>query len=317
MTGVASHAAGATVPPSRVSSRQGNQAPPCILLAVLEASPRHGYAIMEALRARSGGQLDLPNGTVYPALHRLERGRPDPGVLVDRWWPTVPGLRADPGRATGTGHRTQRLARLLELRSGLMDAADARQSAGLARCAAEQAAVSEFGDPGQVARGFRQELAACQARRVATALLASGPVTGLLWIATARASHLTIRLAPPWQEGGLPAGLPAGIMLVAAAVAVTACAAVLGIATTGRLTRWLPDRPWQAPIAAAVAGYGAVGADALGLALLASLLATAPVRLSPLLAAAAAVASLVGAAGEPRRTALPGHPHRSGHALTG
>lgn len=180
-----------------------------------------------------------------------------------------------------------------ELRSGLMDAADARRSAGLAGCEAERAAVSEFGDPDQVARGFRQELAASQARRVAAALLASGPVTGLLWIATARASHLTIRLAPPWQEGGLPRGLPAGILLVAAAVAVTACAAVLGIATTGRLTRWLPDRPWRAPIAAAVAGYGAVGADALGLALLASLLATAPARLSPFLAAAAAVASLV------------------------
>ena len=45
-----------------------------ILLAVLEPGPRHGYAIMEALRIRSGGRVDLPTGTVYPALHRLERG---------------------------------------------------------------------------------------------------------------------------------------------------------------------------------------------------------------------------------------------------
>ena len=44
-----------------------------ILLAVLEPGPRHGYAIMEALRIRSGGRVDLPTGTVYPALHRLER----------------------------------------------------------------------------------------------------------------------------------------------------------------------------------------------------------------------------------------------------
>jgi PadR family transcriptional regulator, regulatory protein PadR len=44
-----------------------------ILLAMLEQGPRHGYAIMEALRARSGGHVDLPTGTVYPALHRLER----------------------------------------------------------------------------------------------------------------------------------------------------------------------------------------------------------------------------------------------------
>jgi DNA-binding PadR family transcriptional regulator len=44
-----------------------------ILLAVLEPGPLHGYAIMEALRVRSGGQVDLPTGTVYPAMHRLER----------------------------------------------------------------------------------------------------------------------------------------------------------------------------------------------------------------------------------------------------
>ena len=44
-----------------------------LLLASLEAGPRHGYAIMEALRAGSGGQFDLPTGTVYPALRRLER----------------------------------------------------------------------------------------------------------------------------------------------------------------------------------------------------------------------------------------------------
>lgn len=41
-----------------------------LLLACLEAGPRHGYAIMEALRSGSGGQFDLPTGTVYPALRR-------------------------------------------------------------------------------------------------------------------------------------------------------------------------------------------------------------------------------------------------------
>ncbi|HET6910073.1 MAG TPA: helix-turn-helix transcriptional regulator [Mycobacteriales bacterium] len=43
-----------------------------MLLAVLEQSPAHGYAIIAALRARSDGGFDLPEGTVYPALHRLE-----------------------------------------------------------------------------------------------------------------------------------------------------------------------------------------------------------------------------------------------------
>ena len=53
-----------------------------IMLAVLEPGPLHGYAVMEALRARSGGQVDLPTGTVYPALHRLERSGPGDGELV-------------------------------------------------------------------------------------------------------------------------------------------------------------------------------------------------------------------------------------------
>jgi PadR family transcriptional regulator, regulatory protein PadR len=44
-----------------------------MLLAVLEGGPTYGYAISEALRERSGGAFDLPEGTIYPALHRLER----------------------------------------------------------------------------------------------------------------------------------------------------------------------------------------------------------------------------------------------------
>jgi PadR family transcriptional regulator PadR len=44
-----------------------------LVLAVLEAGPAHGYAVIEALRERSEGVFDLPEGTIYPALHRLER----------------------------------------------------------------------------------------------------------------------------------------------------------------------------------------------------------------------------------------------------
>lgn len=52
-----------------------------MLLAALEDGPRHGYAVMEALRTGSGGQFDLPTGTVYPALRRLERA----GLVRTRW----------------------------------------------------------------------------------------------------------------------------------------------------------------------------------------------------------------------------------------
>ena len=70
-----------------------------LLLAVLEDGPRHGYAIIEALQVRSGGALDLPTGTVYPALHRLERAG-----LIESDWQTVGGRRRRAYHLTASGH---------------------------------------------------------------------------------------------------------------------------------------------------------------------------------------------------------------------
>jgi len=52
-----------------------------LLLAALQHEAAHGYAIAERLRRKSGGTFDLPEGTIYPALHRLERS----GLLASRW----------------------------------------------------------------------------------------------------------------------------------------------------------------------------------------------------------------------------------------
>jgi DNA-binding PadR family transcriptional regulator len=52
-----------------------------LLLSVLVSGPVHGYAAIAALRERSDGEFDLPEGTVYPALHRLERA----GLLSSGW----------------------------------------------------------------------------------------------------------------------------------------------------------------------------------------------------------------------------------------
>jgi transcriptional regulator len=52
-----------------------------LLLSILAEGPAHGYAVIEVLRARSNGVFDLPEGTIYPALHRLE----NQGLLQSSW----------------------------------------------------------------------------------------------------------------------------------------------------------------------------------------------------------------------------------------
>ena len=69
-----------------------------LLLGVLAPAPGHGYAIISALKERSNGVLDLPEGSVYPALHRLE----DLGYIASEWRP-VGGRRRREYHLTGDG----------------------------------------------------------------------------------------------------------------------------------------------------------------------------------------------------------------------
>jgi len=71
-----------------------------LLLATLEGGPRHGYAIIDALRRATGGRLDLPTGTIYPALHRLERAR-----LIKGSWSVAAGRRRRMYQLTPAGVR--------------------------------------------------------------------------------------------------------------------------------------------------------------------------------------------------------------------
>jgi DNA-binding PadR family transcriptional regulator len=71
-----------------------------LLLAALEEEPLHGYAVIQALRGGSGGAVDLPTGTVYPALRRLERLG-----LVEGSWSEVSGRRRRSYTLTRAGRR--------------------------------------------------------------------------------------------------------------------------------------------------------------------------------------------------------------------
>jgi len=71
-----------------------------LLLATVAARPGHGYEILGELRRRSEGAFALAEGTVYPALHRLEAA----GMLASRW-SVVEGRRRRVYALTGSGRR--------------------------------------------------------------------------------------------------------------------------------------------------------------------------------------------------------------------
>ena len=71
-----------------------------LLMSVLSRQPGHGYEVITRLRDRSEGAFELPEGTVYPALHRLEAAG-----LLSSGWEVVSGRRRRIYRLTAAGER--------------------------------------------------------------------------------------------------------------------------------------------------------------------------------------------------------------------
>jgi len=71
-----------------------------LLLAVLAEASGHGYELGQRLKERSGGQLEIYDGSLYPALHRLERAG-----LVKSSWSTCDGRRRRVYSLTSSGRR--------------------------------------------------------------------------------------------------------------------------------------------------------------------------------------------------------------------
>ena len=87
-----------------------------LLLSALRAEPAHGYAVIEEVRRRSEQAFDLPESSVYPALHRLERA----GMLESEW-AEVSGRRRRVYRLTSKGRSAlgKRHRDWLRLRRGI------------------------------------------------------------------------------------------------------------------------------------------------------------------------------------------------------
>lgn len=74
-----------------------------LLLAVLADGPGHGYELGQRLTQRSGGELGVQEGSLYPALHRLERAG-----LVESSWSSESGRRRRVYELTLGGRRAMK-----------------------------------------------------------------------------------------------------------------------------------------------------------------------------------------------------------------
>jgi transcriptional regulator len=73
-----------------------------LILRVVALGPVHGYAIAQHIQMISKEALQIQQGSLYPALHRLE----NKGFLAAEWGPTETGREAKFYRLTAKG-RTQ------------------------------------------------------------------------------------------------------------------------------------------------------------------------------------------------------------------
>ena len=70
-----------------------------LVLKTLERGPNHGFGITLHIRTASEGTLRVEEGSLYPALRRLEREK----VIAGEWKKTENGRRARVYRLTDTG----------------------------------------------------------------------------------------------------------------------------------------------------------------------------------------------------------------------
>ncbi len=77
-----------------------------LILKSLDSAPNHGFGITVHVQEASGGLLGIEEGSLYPALHRLEKD----GALAAEWGTTAAGRRARFYRLTPAGRK--RLARI-------------------------------------------------------------------------------------------------------------------------------------------------------------------------------------------------------------
>jgi transcriptional regulator len=87
------------MPPSKTDLLQGTL--DMLLMRAVSDEALHGYALVHRLNLISGGRLSVPQGSLYPALHRLE----NQGFLKATWGATDTGREAKFYRLTARGRK--------------------------------------------------------------------------------------------------------------------------------------------------------------------------------------------------------------------
>jgi PadR family transcriptional regulator len=72
-----------------------------MVMRTLKAGPANGYEIAKAIERMSDDVLQVDHGSLYPALHRLEKG----GILVGKWEISATNRRARFYRLTAAGRK--------------------------------------------------------------------------------------------------------------------------------------------------------------------------------------------------------------------
>jgi transcriptional regulator len=72
-----------------------------LILRTLQWGPQHGHGIGQAMRHSSADLLKIERGSLYPALHRLERQ----GLIASEWKASEMNRRAKYYRLTGSGRK--------------------------------------------------------------------------------------------------------------------------------------------------------------------------------------------------------------------
>jgi PadR family transcriptional regulator, regulatory protein PadR len=72
-----------------------------LILKALSLGPRHGWAISERIQQVSRESLQIPQGSLYPALHRLERR----GLIAAEWGASDNNRKAKYYELTRSGQR--------------------------------------------------------------------------------------------------------------------------------------------------------------------------------------------------------------------